>query len=90
MHGTLGTGKTGLLQAIVVHLAYRICLLTLQGLSNDNLTQLLRSISPTSIVGIENIDPHFRGRKSLIHVNGFNILTFTGLISAQDGIYTCD
>lgn len=89
-HGSGGTGKTSLVQAIASHFNSSIVEVSLSGakMDDDRLMNLLRVAPKDAVVLIEDVDAVF-SRESSLRSNA-NAVTLSGLTNALDGVSTPD
>lgn len=89
-HGPPGTGKTSFAKALATHLDMDIYVISLQAMNSDtNLTGLLSSVKPRSIVLIEDIDTSTSARERMEPSDSLSEvfkLSASGLYNALDGL----
>jgi chaperone BCS1 len=85
LEGVPGSGKTSTVVVLAGHLNLNVFVLGLNepGLDDENLSQLLNSVHPGSIVLLEDVDAIFVERKK--SDEGNTKATFSGLLNAIDG-----
>lgn len=94
LHGSPGSGKTSIIQALAGRLGYNICLLNLaeRGLTDDRLNHLLALAPEKSILLLEDIDAAFPSRTAPTEDGApqkreyQTSVTFSGLLNALDGV----
>ncbi|CAO1638655.1 unnamed protein product [Sympodiomycopsis kandeliae] len=90
LHGSPGSGKTSIIQALAGNLDMNICLLNLseRGLTDDKLNHLLSLAPEKSIILLEDIDVAFPSRTKSSEENKEyqTSVTFSGLLNALDGV----
>eukprot|EP00026_Physarum_polycephalum_P008850 Phypoly_transcript_08953.p1 GENE.Phypoly_transcript_08953~~Phypoly_transcript_08953.p1 ORF type:complete len:450 (-),score=41.96 Phypoly_transcript_08953:30-1379(-) len=89
-YGTPGSGKSSLTEVLAGVLGLDIAMLTLShpAMNDQYLSLLLNSAPTNSIIFIEDIDTMFDNRQKQGEPNKpkLNLLTFSGLLNALDGI----
>lgn len=92
LHGSPGSGKTSIIQALAGALDLNICLLNLseRGLTDDKLNHLLSLAPERSILLLEDIDAAFPSRSAgeaeEPKKEYQTSVTFSGLLNALDGV----
>ncbi|PWN20346.1 hypothetical protein BCV69DRAFT_260314, partial [Microstroma glucosiphilum] len=92
LHGSPGSGKTSIIQALAGALDLNICLLNLseRGLTDDKLNHLLSLAPERSILLLEDIDAAFPSRSASEAEEPKKeyqtSVTFSGLLNALDGV----
>lgn len=87
LHGSPGSGKTSMVQALAGEMDLNICLLNLgeRGLTDDRLTHLLSKAPERSILLLEDIDAAFPSRTAQDERDGDNSTSRTSGSSAVGG-----
>lgn len=94
LEGIPGAGKSSLIMALASHFDYNLAIVSFHPKMTDNdLMHLLRSIDMEdedrkAFIVFEDMDCIFKERKS--HDDSKNLITFSGLLNALDGITTSD